>query len=886
MKKVTKLLLSMFAISFFMIANMASADVYHFSNSDLGVIRGMESSSNSVIQNLDRTDYAVGKDGKGRIIEMSGSSVKIYAPFSGDGWEKKPEIEKNLRDKNVLEGWDDNKEGNSRGMEILNDKLYVAYFGNDIGFNGVIDDTTRIVCYDMAKNFKKINQFIFKPEEKDPDAAANAMDVVAYNGKVYGLYVGLSKKGRVLDSMWFNTYAVYDSFVVEFDENLNPTGREVKIPTRANYIGMNTQASSYAISGNQLLVYGAGDNMTNGYRDENGVSVINLDTMELTTFVSGKSFGEEWNTPVASCTATPSGDVYILMAGFPFYNSNMFGAPDFKECSDKVIVYKTSLSKMLEIEKLAGNTTMEELEAMGLMKKLWETTWSGSVQEGPEITYDYETNCVYWMPGEVDGIYRYKCDDSTEPELINVSQVTHIFTTHCPVTLNKITLNKQGKQFTSDADTDTVRATVNPANADNRFLSWGVSTETSGAAESDIKVTPKDSIMKHEVDIAINKMVFGAKYKIVAKALDNSGVTAVYELTTPLPVHEMKLDKAGKYFTTEAESDDISIITKPEGATLTNLKWTVVASGKGADKGDVKIESLEAGDKKVKVSLTKLVKNASYSITAASEVGSGFVVSSAYVITTPVEEGHTNMVESKLPSSVSGEEAGKIETPSASTTDNKNKVLTDTGEKFKEADLEINDSGQVTVSVSTASKVAEKVFKDILNGANVSKEDIMPLPIFTAPVADKNKTAMFTFVVTGKDLFAKKTEDVRIFKVLGSTDGIPFTFTSAVKGEMDGHFSIQTMEDNFVDGTIDAAKTYKLCLFIKKGGSFDTSTSVDSITDPAVIYKKAPVAASETTPDTPSGGDAGSGSSGGCNAGFAGMLLLGLIPAFIFKKKD
>ena len=883
MKRVTKMLLSLFAFSFVMLANMACADVYHIAWSELGVIRGMETTSHSLIQNLGRSDYAVGKDGKGRIVSMSGSSVKIYAPFSGNGWEKAPEVEKNLRDKRVLEDFEDNREGNSRGMEILNDKLYVAYFGNDIGFSGVIDGSTRIVCYDMANDFKKINQFIFRPEDKDPDAAANAMDVVAYNGKVYGLYVGLSKKGRVLDSSWFNTYAVYDSFVVEFDEDLNPTGRECKIPTRANYVGMNTQASSYAISGNKLLVYGAGDNMTNGYRPENGVSVIDLDTMSLTTFVSGASFGDAWDTPVAACTATPSGDVYILMAGYPFYNRNMFGAPEFRESSDRVIVYKTSLAKMLEIEKLAGKTTMAELEAKGLMENIWETTWSGSVQEGPEITYDYETGCVYWMPGEVDGLYRYKADGSAKPEFINISQVSHIFTTHCPVPVSKITLDKQGKQFESDTDTDTVKATVAPENADNLFLSWGVSTETSGASAEDIKVTPRDSIMKHEVDIAINKMVYGAKYKVVAKALDNSGVTAVYELTTPVPVHEMKLDKTGKYFASEADSDIITLEVLPAGALLSNLNWTVEASGKGADKSDVKIDSLEPGDKKIKVNLTKLVKNANYRIAAVSKVDSGLIVSSTYVLTTPVEENHSNVIESKLPASVSAEEAGKIETPLAVLTDNKDKVLTDTGEKFKDADLEVNESGQVTASSSTAANIAKTLYKDILNGANVSKEDIMLLPVFTAPVKDSSKTVMATLLVTGKDLFAKEAKDVRIFKILSSAEGTVFSYASAISGEMDGHFAIQDMNDNFVNGAIDSSKTYKLCLFIKKGGKFDTSTSAGSITDPAAIYKKAPVDQSGTTP---SGGDAGSGSGGGCNAGFAGMLLLGLVPAFIFRKKD
>ena len=337
---------------------------------------------------------------------------------------KQPEREANLTGAGVTEGWDDNREFNPRGMEILGNSIYIAYFANDIGFNGSVDGSTRIVQYDMANGFKKKNQFIFKPEEKDPDAGANAMDVFAYNGKIYGIYTGYSKKNPA-QSMWYGVYGPYDSYVVELDENLTPTGRELIVPSRSLYLGMVAGASCHTRNANMLYLAAAGvpeslamydQKMAESNIKDSAISAINLDTMTLEAVLSGKNLDDSWVTPFKSVVAAANGDIYFFACDNPMYSG-----------TDAQFVYKTTLDKMKEIEKLTETkpASIDELEAKGLVTKIWENTWSGTFSCNPEINYDRASDYVWWNPG-TGGLYRYAGNGKSQPELVGQNQMGEV----------------------------------------------------------------------------------------------------------------------------------------------------------------------------------------------------------------------------------------------------------------------------------------------------------------------------------------------------------------------------------------------------------------------------------------------------------------------------
>lgn len=579
MKRLAKLMSLIVGIATLFITGSAQADLFYVAQGGsgepqgVGYIQGMSERGTFAIDNIGRTDVATGADGKPRLLIMSGNAIKIYNPYGGKGWETRPEAERNLADAAVVEDFEDNREGNPRGMEVLGRYLYVAYFANDIGFNSSIDGTTRIVQYDMQNGFKKVNQFIYRPEDKDPDAAANAMDVVAYNGKIYGIYVGLSKK-EAYGTGWFQLYRPDDSFVVEFDENLKPTGREVKIPSRAIYLGMNGGSRNYCLRGNKLFIAGQGEMMTNGYDKHTAISIVDLDKMTVTAPINGNKLDDTWNTPLMFVTATPTGDVYFIAAGYPMYNGNWYGKPDFIEVSDKQYVFKTSLNKMEEIGKLDAPVSMETLEAKGLVTKIWESTWEGNSQDDLVIDYDESTNCLWWNPG-TGGVYRYNCDGKSAPVLIGERQfaiVTNILVANrvqaIPAPGNIEVAPVETPEFVVPVSADAQK--VFPVIELFNQVSVEEKSAATGIASSDFVELPNGITVRHD---------------ILAKAA-NSVLEDGAAVISPLPIFDLNLsdDKklavvtfavSGKDLYTTAPANVNLIKVKADG---TGLKFNYAAT--------------------------------------------------------------------------------------------------------------------------------------------------------------------------------------------------------------------------------------------------------------------------------------------------------------------
>ena len=197
---------------------------------------------------------------------------------------------------------------------------------------------------------------------------------------------------------------------------------------------------------------------------------------------------------------------------------------------------------------------------------------------------------------------------------------------------------------------------------------------------------------------------------------------------------------------------------------------------------------------------------------------------------------------------------------------------TDTAEAAAKLDgitedmLEIDKDEIVAVKADTVVKVVE----NIATLENVTSADVLPLPVFTAKVESK-KTVMISFSLAGADLKAAKPEDVKVLKVLGADSGRLFKYASDITADMDEKFTIQKVDGTIFKGAIEGSETYILSIFIKDGGAFDLDEADGSVTDPAAIL------ATKTVEPHHS-------SSSGCNAGFAGLLLLAAVP-FIYRRK-
>ena len=115
-----------------------------------------------------------------------------------------------------------------------------------------------------------------------------------------------------------------------------------------------------------------------------------------------------------------------------------------------------------------------------------------------------------------------------------------------------------------------------------------------------------------------------------------------------------------------------------------------------------------------------------------------------------------------------------------------------------------------------------------------------------------------------------------IIKILANKTGLKVAYADAIAGDMNGKFILQNADDNKIATAVDAAKEYKLSVFIKDNGDFDLDKTEGKILDPLAIVKKA---ADKPTP-TP----VDNGGTGGCSAGFAGIVLLALLP--FVKRED
>ena len=191
---------------------------------------------------------------------------------------------------------------------------------------------------------------------------------------------------------------------------------------------------------------------------------------------------------------------------------------------------------------------------------------------------------------------------------------------------------------------------------------------------------------------------------------------------------------------------------------------------------------------------------------------------------------------------------------------------------IKKENLVATANGTLTISPVLAKSALEEVMSA---DKEVAPKNVVLLPIVSTTVKAKNVAAM-AFSMTGAQLGAEEgtvAGDVKIIKVLADGKGAQFSYASSAAGYQDETFTLKDANDKTLALTDKVVKTsdYKLIIFVADGGNFDLDKTPGSVVDPVAVATNA----AKPTPHS---------SSSGCNAGFAGLLLLAAVP-FIYRRK-
>jgi Synergist-CTERM protein sorting domain-containing protein len=340
MKKFRSVLIALAAL--IVAVTPANADLYYsvsdYATGTAGIIIGDNNPQKTVIQNLNNDAIVLtykNKEGRARLMTVgrdswisgAGDDIKIYDPYGGQGWNKKPLVE--FMTKYQTGPFAGKSDGNLHHVVAVGDFLYGSFWGNTYSYFGV-DYTSKVVKWDMANNFEKVAEYLYKPEEENPLHSANAQGIFAYKDHIYEVYDGYVNK----------KYVDGASCVVKLDLDLNYVDK-------APLYGTNFKGG--CIYGNKLYVVSNGGDVYTETPESVGMSniqVIDLDTMDAKVLITAQDLiakDPEWNLRFTGVQITPEGKCYIQ-----FYNYHMMGGGQ-----PEAAVYETTL-EALEASKDIG----------------------------------------------------------------------------------------------------------------------------------------------------------------------------------------------------------------------------------------------------------------------------------------------------------------------------------------------------------------------------------------------------------------------------------------------------------------------------------------------------------------------------------------------------
>lgn len=194
---------------------------------------------------------------------------------------------------------------------------------------------------------------------------------------------------------------------------------------------------------------------------------------------------------------------------------------------------------------------------------------------------------------------------------------------------------------------------------------------------------------------------------------------------------------------------------------------------------------------------------------------------------------------------------------------------------LNDSDLIPTATGEITISPIKAKVALEYVTTE---DPKVGRQTVVTLPIVTAVVSN-DKIAALAFKMTGAQLGAKENSvvgNITFIKVLkdgAGGAGAEFVYTTDPTKYADKSCVLKNAAGTTLALTdkILPTETYTFVAFIKDNREFDYASAAGVVIDPIMAAVAEPKATKS--------------SSSGCNAGFAALALLAIVPVVCRRKK-
>ena len=392
------------------------------------------------------------------------------------------------------------------------------------------------------------------------------------------------------------------------------------------------------------------------------------------------------------------------------------------------------------------------------------------------------------------------------------------------VRLESLSLSPKGIELSQKGQRAEIHAAIRPAAEVASFpqCDWSFKVVEGASAEADdIELVPTVDGLGAAVTLV--RPVSGAKYRVVAEAMDGSGlsddVIVTVKYTSPAP-------------TSPDVSPDVPAPTSPD------VSPDIPAPTSPDVSPDIPAPT-------------------SPDIPGEPETG----------IVPKLPGGAPAGVGASKPAFYGGSEAVALKNAAA--------ALSDSGLKAKDLVFD-PDTGVVRLQSRVAREVARKVLP---KGVSVKK--VRTLPVLSATLPQGANVAAVGLELTGRELMAKKASEVELLKATGPDTGALLKWSGKPEEFGDGQFTVLDGSGRVVD-ELQSRSRYVLTVFIGDGGKYDLDGEANGrVVDPLALLSLK----GDSAPGPQPGPDGKDGGGGGCNAGLGWLLLLAAaIPAVLRRR--
>ena len=397
------------------------------------------------------------------------------------------------------------------------------------------------------------------------------------------------------------------------------------------------------------------------------------------------------------------------------------------------------------------------------------------------------------------------------------------FVTVRRIRLESLSLSPKGIELSQKGQRAEIHAAIRPAAEVASFpqCDWSFKVLEGASAEADdIELTPAANGLGATVTLA--RPVPGAKYRVLAEAMDGSGlsddVIVTVKYNSPAPT-----SPGIPAPTNPNVSPDIPAPTSPDVPAPTSP--------------DIEPE-----------------------VPGEPETG----------VVPKLPDGAPAGVGASKPAFYGGSEAAALKNAAA--------ALSDSGLKAKDLVFD-PDTGVVRLRSRVAREVARKVLPE---GATVKR--VRTLPVLSAALPQGANVAAVGLELTGRDLMAKKASEVELLKATGPDTGALLKWSGKPEEFGDGRFTVLDGSGRVVD-ELQPRSRYVLTVFIGDGGKYDLDGEANGkVVDPLVLLSL--MGGSEPSPEPGlDGKDSGGGGGCNAGLLWGWLLLLAAVPVALRRRR-